>query len=214
MANTQVSANVIRRLPRYIRHLDQMASQGIHRVSSGEIGRRMGLTASQIRQDFNSFGEFGKPGYGYDVLELRRQLAGILGISENHTAIIVGAGNLGRALIRNFKFSYCGFKLTAVFDVSPDLVGTRLGGSPVYHMDKLEEYLAENKTDVVILTLPAEHAYSTARRAVQAGVRGIWNFTNDEITPSTPGVVVENMHFSDSLLALSYFIERPPCTEE
>ena len=206
MPKIQVSANVIRRLPRYVRYLDQIASAGVTRVSSNEIGLQMGLTASQIRQDFNSFGEFGKPGYGYDVLELRHHLAVILGITDRHYAIIIGAGNLGHALIQNFRFDYCGFTLSAIFDVAPHLVGTKLQGVPVYHTDTLENFLSTNNVDVAILTLPASQANSIASRVAQAGVRGIWNFTNKEVAPVGGDVVIENVHFSDSLLALSYFL--------
>ncbi|MGE4483928.1 MAG: redox-sensing transcriptional repressor Rex [Oscillospiraceae bacterium] len=208
MPKVQVSANVIRRLPRYVRYLDQIASAGVKRVSSNEIGLQMGLTASQIRQDFNSFGEFGKPGYGYDVLELRHHLAEILGMTENHTAVIIGAGNLGHALIRNFRFNYCGFSLSAIFDVAPNLVGTMLQGVPVYHIDTLEKYLSANSADVAILTLPASQVNYVASRVAKAGVRGIWNFTNEEIAPAGGDVVVENVHFSDSLLALSYYLSN------
>jgi len=206
MAKIQVSANVIRRLPRYIRYLDQIARDGVMRVSSNEIGEQMGLTASQIRQDFNSFGEFGKPGYGYDVTELRQQLAEILGMTNKRTAVIIGAGNLGHAIIHNFDFGYCGFSLEAIFDTDMKLVGQEINGVRVCHSDELEDVLKGRNIDVAILTLPAHSAYSAAERAVRAGVRGIWNFTNEEIILHASDVVVENVHFSDSLLVLSYFI--------
>lgn len=213
MKRIKVSNNVIRRMPRYLRKLDDLNAAGIERISSGELGRQMGLTPSQIRQDFSCFGEFGQQGYGYNVESLRNEIAEILGMNLGHTAIILGAGNLGRALIHNFQFSQNGFRLTAAFDTVPSIVGRSIAGVPVYSIDMLDQYLAEHPTSVGVLTVPQSVALSTAQRLIAGGVKGLWNFTNIELGIRDPGVVVENVHFADSLLALSYLIS-PRGTEQ
>ena len=206
--NSKVSTAVIRRLPRYYRFLGEIKHAGVQRVSSGELSKRMGFTASQIRQDLNCFGGFGQQGYGYKVDSLKEEIGEILGINQGHTIVVLGTGNLGRALIRNFKFSSNGFRLLAAFDISPQVVGTQIAGIPVYHTDSLESYVSEHPVDVGLLTVPISAAQEMGDRLIAAGVRGIWNFTNCEIAVSRPEVVVESVHFSDSLLALSYMISR------
>ena len=209
MKKDRVSTAVIRRLPRYYRHLDDLYRSGSVRISSSALAKSMGLTASQIRQDLSCFGEFGQQGYGYNIERLRGEVAEILGMNRSHTAVILGAGNLGRALLENFPFRFNGFQLTAAFDVDPAIVGTELGGVPVYHVDSLEEYAREHRISVGVLTVPATVAAGSAHRLVSCGVQGIWNFTNVEL----PGEVldkvkVENVHFADSLLTLSYMISE------
>ncbi|MEG2419941.1 MAG: redox-sensing transcriptional repressor Rex [Oscillospiraceae bacterium] len=208
MTKHKVSSAVIRRLPRYYRHLSDLMRNHVARISSSALGESMGLTASQIRQDLSCFGEFGQQGYGYNVEKLLEEVSGILGIREGHNAILLGTGNLGRALIENFQFQRSGFRLTAAFDVNPMLVGTRLAGIPVLHIDKLEEYMATNPTHVAVLTIPGAVANETAERLVAAGIKGLWNFTNVELLIEKPDVVVESVHFADSLLALSYMISE------
>ena len=212
--NTKVSTAVIRRLPRYYRHLLELQGKGVIRISSSALGKSMGLTASQIRQDLFCFGEFGQLGYGYKVDLLREEIGEILGISQGHTVVVLGAGNLGRALMENFKFASNGFQLLAAFDVGESVVGTTIGGVNVYHVDQLEEYLSAHKVSVGLLTLPQRAAQGVADRLVAGGVRGIWNFTNREISVSRPDVAVENVHFSDSLLTLSYLITQREEREE
>ena len=206
MKKEHVSNAVIRRLPRYFRHLTDLHDAGVVRVSSSALGKSLGVTASQIRQDLSCFGEFGQQGYGYNVEALRNEIADILGINNRRTAIVLGAGNLGRALLENFHFSRSGFDLTAAFDINPAIVGTTIGSVPVYHMDGLEDYLAGEMADVVVLTVPQRVTLEVADRLVKAGVRAIWNFTNIELNITEPGVIVEDVHFADSLLALSYMI--------
>ena len=206
--NSKVSTAVIRRLPRYYRQLSELQEAGVVRISSSALGKSMGLTASQIRQDLFCFGEFGQQGYGYKVDSLKEEIGDILGINRGHTIVVLGTGNLGRALIKNFKFSVNGFRLLAAFDVSPQVVGGEIAGVPVYHADRLEEFLSQNRVDVGLLTVPISAAQEMGDRLVAAGVRGIWNFTNYEISFSREDVVVESVHFSDSLLALSYLISQ------
>ncbi len=206
MKRVKVSNNVIRRLPRYLRKLDELAANGITRISSFELGQQLGLTPSQIRQDFSCFGEFGQQGYGYNVADLRSHIATILGSDRGFNAILVGVGNLGRALIENFSFTECGFNLVAAFDINPDLIGTKLGSLPIYSMDELEKYLEENHVDVAVLTVPKHAAVSVSTNLEEMGIEAIWNFTNVELTDPNSNTIIENMHFSDSLLSLSYFV--------
>jgi len=208
MKKEKVSSAVIRRLPRYYRHLTDLYLSGTERISSSALGSNMGLTASQIRQDLSCFGEFGQQGYGYNVATLREEIASILGMTNGHTAVILGAGNLGRALMENFHFDRSGFTLTAAFDVDPAIIGTSVSGVPVYSVDTLETYLKVHPTSVGVLTVPRSAAISMSERLVAGGVKGIWNFTNAELNIGGEGVIVESVHFADSLLALSYMISE------
>lgn len=205
MKKERISNAVIRRLPRYYRHLEDLRAGGVVRISSGALGASMGLTASQIRQDLSCFGEFGQQGYGYNVESLRREIGEILGIGRGHRAILLGAGNLGRALMENFHFERSGFSLERAFDVDPAIVGRNLAGVPVSDVGDLEDYLREHPADVAVLTVPGSTAQALADRLVACGVRGLWNFTNTELS-APQKVVVENVHFADSLLTLSYLI--------
>lgn len=208
MKKENISNAVIRRLPRYYRHLTDLSRAGVVRISSSALGKSMSLTASQIRQDLSCFGEFGQQGYGYNVESLRNEVAEILGMTQGHTAVIIGVGNLGRALLENFHFDRCGFQLTAAFDVSPELIGRQISGVMIYPADQLDKYLAEHPTDVGVLTVPHSIANATSEQLVRGGVKGIWNFTNSELRVEDSSVVVENVHFSDSLLTLSYLISE------
>ncbi len=206
MKRLKVSNNVIRRLPRYLRKLDELAENGISRISSFELGNQLGLTPSQIRQDFSCFGEFGQQGYGYNVQALRSQIASILGIDRGFSAILLGVGNIGRALMENFCFSDWGFELKAAFDINPALIGTEFKGVPIYDIETLEEFLREETIDVAVLTVPKGVAVSVAERLTSLGIDSIWNFTNVELTKPNSSIIVENVHFSDSLLSLSYYV--------
>lgn len=212
--NAKVSTAVIRRLPRYYRQLSELQEAGVVRISSSALGKSMGLTASQIRQDLFCFGGFGQQGYGYKVDSLKDEIGEILGISLGHTLIVLGTGNLGRAIIQNFRFSANGFQLLAAFDIDPAVVGTRIAGVPVRHTEELEEFIASHKVDVGLLTVPIAAAQKMGGRLMDAGVRGIWNFTNYELVCTRPDVVVESVHFSDSLLTLGYLISQREDMEE
>ena len=201
-----ISDAVIRRLPRYYRQLTDLCARGVVRISSHSLGQEMNITASQIRQDFSCFGEFGQQGYGYNVEELRAEIGHILGVDNDHHLIMIGVGNLGHALLQNFRFSQTGFSVDAAFDVSPTVVGTTVNGVPIYAMADLDSYIREHSVDVVVLTVPQSVAQETADRIIRLGVRGFWNFTNVELVSSDPDVKFENLHFADSLLTLSYRI--------
>ena len=210
MTRKNVSDAVIRRLPRYYRYLDDLHNKGVVRISSNSLGNKMGITASQIRQDLSCFGEFGQQGYGYNIEELRAEVGRILGTDKQHRIIVVGVGNLGHALMQNFRFMESGFTLDAAFDISPALIGSEVAGIPVLSMDELESYLKSHPVDVAVLTVPRSVAQSIADRLVASGVRGFWNFTNVELSSTVEGVCFEDVHFADSLLTLSYRIaERP-----
>lgn len=190
----------------YLRKLDDLIDHGVDRISSGELGKQMGLTPSQIRQDFSCFGEFGQQGYGYRVTELRDQVSRILGMHRGFSVVIIGVGNLGHALLENFKFEQQGFRLVAAFDSNPEIYGKTISGIPVYDSESLSEWLNNNPTDIIVLTVPMLIAKGVAKTVADCGVRGIWNFTNIELELDKPEVRVENIHFSDSLLTLGYFI--------
>lgn len=209
-----MSTAVIRRLPRYYRRLSELQRKGAVRISSSALGKDMGLTASQIRQDLSCFGEFGQQGYGYQVDSLREEIGEILGINRGHSVVVLGAGNLGQALMENFEFLHNGFHLLAAFDVDENKVGTEISGVPVYHIDTLETFLTEHPVSVGLLTVPRCVAKSVARRLVDAGIQGLWNFTNCELVFPDSDVVVESVHFSDSLLTLSYLISQQQIQEE
>ena len=208
MKKDNISDAVIRRLPRYYRHLTDLQNRGIIRISSHSLGQELGITASQIRQDFSCFGEFGQQGYGYNVEELRSEIGHILGVDNHHHIILVGVGNLGHALLKNFAFTQNGFTVGAAFDVNPAIIGTEINGTPVLSMDALEDYVLNHRVDVVVLTVPQSVAQSTAVRLIDLGVQGFWNFTNVELVTNQPDVKFENIHFADSLLTLSYRISN------
>ena len=206
MKRVKVSNNVIRRLPRYLRKLDELTASGVSRISSSELGQQLGLTPSQIRQDFSCFGEFGQQGYGYNVAALREEIASILGMDRGFKAILIGVGNIGHALMDNFCFSDWGFHLAAAFDIKPELIGTSFQNVPILSMEELSAYISSHPVDVAVLAVPKEAAIPVTERLTASGIDAIWNFTNVELTAPESSVLVENVHFSDSLLSLSYFV--------
>lgn len=206
MKKRKISDAVVRRLPRYYRYLDDLHSKGIVRISSSSLGERMGITASQIRQDLSCFGEFGQQGYGYNVVALRGEVAKILGMDRNYTAVLVGVGNIGRALVENFCFEQYGFTLKAAFDINPDLVGKEMHGIVVHDFSTLDDILADIQPDVAVLCVPKAMANDVANEICSVGVKAIWNFTNTELQVKDAEPIIENIHFSDSLLALGYYI--------
>ncbi len=208
MKKQRISDAVIHRLPRYYRYLDDLYNKGVVRISSNSLGSKMDITASQIRQDLSCFGEFGQQGYGYNVAELRAEIGHILGIDNGNRLIIIGAGHLGHALLQNFDFEKVGFHVDTAFDVSPELIGTTINGVNIRPMEELEAYVAENRPNVAVLTVPQHVAQPLASRLIELGIRGFWNFTNVELSTQEPGVFFEDVHFVDTLLTLSYRITR------
>ena len=199
-----VSTAVIKRLPRYHRYLGDLLREGTLRISSAELSKLMNVTASQIRQDLNCFGGFGQQGYGYNVKYLHGKISELLGVKEGYRAVIVGAGNLGKALAATHMFERRGVERVAMFDINPDVVGTDICGIPVHHIDELYDFCKNERVTIGVLTVPKEAAYEVSMTMVNAGVRGIWNFANMELKISAPGVIVENIHLGDSLMKLCY----------
>jgi redox-sensing transcriptional repressor len=203
-----ISMSVIRRLPRYYRFLYDLKQNGVTRISSHELAKRMGLTASQIRQDLNCFGEFGQQGYGYSVNQLYDALYHILGVSTPSSAILLGAGNLGRALVNHMSFENKGFKLVGVFDDSDALVGSKIHDITVQPNTLLEEFCKTHSPQLAILCIPKEAAPGLVERLRQCGVNAFWNFSHYDIALRYPDALVENVHLGDSLMTLSYRLNR------
>ena len=206
--NNQVSVPVIKRLPRYHRYLEELKKMGIVRISSKELSVRMGLTASQIRQDFNCFGGFGQQGYGYNIEQLYNEIGNILGINNSSKAILIGAGNLGHAIATHLNFQNKGFELISIFDNNPEVVGTTVGGLVVLSSDDLEDFCQKEKPDIAILCIPAEYAAENADKLVSLGIKGFWNFTQYDLVHRYENIAVENVHLGDSLMTLCYQINE------
>lgn len=207
----KVPSVVIRRLPRYYRYLGELMKQGITRISSKALSQKMNVTASQIRQDFNYFGGFGQQGYGYNVQVLYKEIGDILGLNDGDTMIIVGAGNLGRALASHDTFEKRGFRLVGIFDNDSKIIGSLINGIMVMSIDELEDFIADNRVDIAILTLPKEAVQDTAERLAAAGVKGLMNFSYTELE-LPDDIAVSNVHLSDPLMYLSYEIKRKDLT--
>ncbi|MCI8402077.1 MAG: redox-sensing transcriptional repressor Rex [Lachnospiraceae bacterium] len=203
MENKEISNAVIKRLPRYHRYLGDLMAQGVERISSQELSIRMNVTASQIRQDLNNFGGFGQQGYGYNVAYLYQEIAKILGLDRENSMVIIGCGNFGRALANYQNFENRGFVTKAIFDVNPDKVGNRVRNIPVLYIDELPNFLQNNDIKIAVLTIPREAAVKVADILVSNGIKAIWNFAHVDLDVPA-GVVVENVHLSESLMQLSY----------
>ena len=204
----EISQAVIRRMPRYYRYLGDLLDAGVERISSNDLSKRMNVTASQIRQDLNNFGGFGQQGYGYNVKYLHEEIGNILGLNKMHYVIIIGAGHLGQALANYTKFDKLGFKIAAMFDVDPEIIGTKVRGIPILSLEKLAEYIDAHPVDIATLTVPKSQADMLANQLVGLGVKAIWNFAHVDLELSDKDVIVENVHLSDSIMQLSYNIVR------
>lgn len=207
MLEKDISQAVISRLPRYFRYLGELKDERTERVSSQELSDIMQVTASQIRQDLNNFGGFGQQGYGYNVEFLYEEIGKILGLDQKHNLIIIGAGNLGQALVNYVDFERRGFLFKGVFDVNPALYGKKIRGIEVQCMDHMGQFVRENNIDIAVLTVPKTEAAEIAERLISYGIKGIWNFAHVDLKVPE-GIQVENVHLSDSLMKLSYNINR------
>ncbi len=208
MPYSGVSNSVIQRLPRYYRFLGDLKASGISRISSKALSERMNLTASQIRQDLNCFGGFGQQGYGYNIDVLREEIGHILGIDAPKKAIIVGMGNLGKALAQHLKFENKGFMLIGLFDIKESLIGQMVRNIPIRSTSNLDEFCRDNKPEVAIITTPKEAAQSLSDQLVKLGVKGFLNFSHYDLTVNHPEITVENIHLGDKLLTLSYRLKE------
>lgn len=207
MDNKEISQAVIGRLPRYFRYLGELKDDGIERISSQELSAIMKVTASQIRQDFNNFGGFGQQGYGYKVEYLYEEIGKILGLHKTHNLIIIGAGNLGQALVNYMNFERRGFLFRGIFDNNPALFGKKIRDLEVRPMEELETFVKENEIDIAVLTIPKASALEVAERLARQDIKGIWNFAHIDLNLPKE-IQVENVHLSDSLMKLTYNINR------
>ena len=202
--NSTVSAAVIKRLPRYYRFLGELMQRGVDRISSRELSEMMNVTASQIRQDLNCFGGFGQQGYGYRVEALHDEIGRILGVDRRFRTIIIGAGNLGRAIAAHMDFNSRGCELVGIFDSDKSLKGSKAGSLSIRHIKELESFCAIKKPVTAVLCIPKDSAQEIADRLIGLGVRAFWNFSHCDLSFGQDGIVVENVHLGDSLLRLTY----------
>lgn len=207
MASKNISMAVIRRLPKYYRYLADLLDRDIHRISSKELSEIIGFTASQIRQDLNNFGGFGQQGYGYNVEALHYEIGKILGLNKKYKAVLVGAGNLGQALINYAGFKNAGFDICAVFDANPKMIGLKLRDYEILDSDTLQNYVSENSVDIAILCIPKNGAQDVADSLVEAGIKGIWNFAPIDLQVPD-NVIVESVNLTESLFTLSYLMKE------
>ncbi len=206
MGKMKVSNAIIRRLPRYRRYLGYLQTKGIKKISSNELSEMIGYTASQIRQDLNTFGEFGQQGYGYEVDRLYREINRILGLDREYKTVVVGCGNLGQA-ITNYTYYYkIGFNIIGLFDANPKIVGNVINDVEVMDSADLEDYVKREKIDIGIICVNRENAQKVADALVSGGVKGIWNFAPIDLN-IPENVALESVHLSDSLHALSFMIK-------
>ncbi len=203
-----ISDSVIKRMPRYYRFLNELKKQGVTRISSRELSEIMGLNASQIRQDLNCFGGFGQQGYGYNIDVLRVEIAKILGIDRLKNTILIGMGNLGKAITLHINFESKGFKLIGLFDSKESLVGQVVKNLPIRSTSTIDEFCRENLPEAAILCIPKAASEDICEQLVKLGVKGFWNFSHYDIALKYPDVKVENMHFGDSLMTLSYRLDN------
>ena len=203
----RVSMTVVKRLPKYYQYLTDLQDQHIEKISSKELAAMMGLTASQIRQDLNSFGAYGQQGYGYKVKELKEAIRKILGLALQYNCIIIGSGNLGHAIVNYERFKEEGIHFKAMFDVDPDQIGKKVGNVTVYHMDDLDAFVAHHKIDICILSVPQKVGQETTDRVVELGIKAILNFVPLDLTVPDD-VVVESVNITDSLFTLTYLINE------
>ena len=205
--NKNISMAVIKRLPKYYRYLKELMKNDVDRISSKELGEKIGFTASQIRQDLNCFGDFGQQGYGYNVKELYNQINSILGLNRGYEAALVGAGNIGQAVSNYSGFENLGLKITAIFDANPKLIGMKIRDVEIMDIDEITSVLSAHKIDIGIICVPSKNAQTVADELIKGGVRAIWNFAPvDLIVPDY--VKVENVHLSETLLTLIYLLNE------
>ena len=203
MEERRISDAVIKRLPRYYRYLTDLLYENVDRISSDELSKRMGVTASQIRQDLNNFGGFGQQGYGYNVQNLKKEIGRILGLENTHNVIIIGGGNLAKAIAGYSRFETRGFIIKGIFDVDPAVIGTSVRDVPVLPMEKLEEFIRENNIVIATLAIPKDNAEEVAQLLYGYGIRAFWNFAHVDLALPADAYV-ENVHLSESLMQLSY----------
>jgi AT-rich DNA-binding protein len=205
--NTKISSAVIKRLPRYRRYLSELQKKNIDRISSNELSNLIGYTASQIRQDLNNFGGFGQQGYGYNIQSLFNEISIILGLDQEYKMVILGAGNLGQAIANYTHYYKEGFKVCAMFDVNPKIIGLKINDIEVLDYEVLENYLVNNSIDIGIICTNKDSAQEVVDKLSDGGIKGIWNFATTDLV-IRDDIAIENVHLSDSLHSLAYYIKR------
>lgn len=200
----KISDAVVKRLPVYRRYLEELIKDDVERISSNELSSLIGFTASQIRQDLNNFGGFGQQGYGYNLAELRTQIGKILGLDRRKEVILIGAGNLGRALAIHINFEKYGMELCGIFDTDENKIGMTVGGIKISSMDSVADFTAVMRPEIAVLCIPKSAAAECADLLVECGIKAFWNFSHLDLTERYKDIVVENVHLGDSLMLLSY----------
>lgn len=198
-----LSDALARRLPAYYRHVCVMKAEGINNITSGELANRVGNTSAQVRQDFFTCGGVD----GYNTETLKNWLSNLLGLNHSHHMVVIGAGNLGRAIISFKEFNEDGFFIDAVFDNSLMLEGMQICGVPIINAALFEDYLEENHVDIVVIAAPASAAADILKKSICGGVKGVWNFAPVDLR-SDDRIEVQNVHLSDSLMTLSFRMEE------
>ena len=199
-----ISMSVIRRLPRYYRFLSELNDQNIDKISSTKLAQIMNVTASQVRQDLNCFGGFGQQGYGYSVSQLKEEIKNILGLNNDYKAILIGAGNLGKAVAMHMNFEKLGFELIACFDNNEQKVGTKINGITVKNETELDDFCNKNHIDTAFLCIPRVCVENVLDKLYSHGIKNYWNFSHYDINARYNDTMVENVHLSDSLMTLCY----------
>ncbi|MDE7289170.1 MAG: redox-sensing transcriptional repressor Rex [Oscillospiraceae bacterium] len=213
MSKKGISVSVIKRLPRYYRFIGELVKQGTVRISSGELAEKMSLTASQIRQDLNCFGGFGQQGYGYNLVELQEEIGKILGVKQGYKTVLIGAGNLGRAIATHMNFTEYGCTLVGIFDSDEKKAGSTVAGLTVTHVSEMESFFKKELPQIAILCIPKTAAQELADKLVSLGIKAFWNFSHYDIKISHKDVVVENVHLGDSIMMLSYSLTNSESNE-
>lgn len=204
MVKGTISRSVIKRLPRYYSYLEELKKQGVTRISSSELAEKMKLTASQIRQDLNNFGGFGQQGYGYNVEELYCHIAHILGADRDFPVVLIGAGNIGKALATQVNFKKRGCKLIGMFDIKSELIGSLIAGIEVRDVTTLGKFCDAEKPSIAILCVPKTEAEGVAQTLIEHGVTSFWNFSHYDLNVRFDNITVENVHLGDSLMSLMF----------
>ena len=201
-----ISKAVIKRLPRYRRYLGELKKRGVEKISSKDLSELIGYTASQIRQDLNNFGGFGQQGYGYSVENLYNEISNILGLNKEYKTVVVGYGRLGQAMASYIDKNEKQFRIAGIFDVSDKVVNEVFKNVQVYAFDDLKEFVTKNDIEIAVITVPREKGQLVADTLVEAGIKGIWNFSSVDLE-LPENICVENVHMSDSLHALAYYMK-------
>ena len=212
--SNKISMSVIRRLPRYYRFISELADNGEQRISSGKLAELMNVTASQIRQDFNCFGGFGQQGYGYSISYLKSEMENILGLNKVNNAIILGAGNLGKAVALHINFAERGFNIKGIFETNPNIIGTKINDIEVMSESQVDEFIKNNDISIAMLCIPRQSVATIIDRLYSCGIKAYWNFSHFDIARKYSDTVVENVHMTDSLMTLSYRMNEKLKSEE